>query len=319
MGGCDDAGAGVFRDEVRLLNSILLYNVPHRESFGALIALYIFFTGLSAGSFFLSTLSYGFGLRRFRPLSKPALFTASAMLLAAPLFLLAHVGQPLRSWHLFVFLNPGSPITWGSFLLTTYPVFCLLYLVCIFTGRERAARVSGLVGIPFAVCVHAYTGFILSFCAARPLWNSSMLPLLFLISAVVSGTAFMILVYACWCRLRGQGIDASSQNGRLLLSLARILGWVLLVDLVLTAVEILVASVSDQESRLAVSQLVRGDLALPFLGVEVVLGKIVPLVLLFWPGLRKTSVVLLASALIVAGILLMRLDLVRVGELLPLL
>ena len=93
----------------------------------------------------------------------------------------------------------------------------------------------------------------------------------------------------------------------------------LLVDLVLTAVEILVASVSDQESRLAVSQLVRGDLALPFLGVEVVLGKIVPLVLLFWPGLRKTSVVLLASALIVAGILLMRLDLVRVGELLPLL
>jgi len=305
--------------EVGPLNSILLYNVAHRESFGTLIALYIFFTGLSAGSFFLSTLSYGFGVRRFRPLSKPALFTAAAMLLAAPLFLLVHVGQPLRSWHLFVFLNPKSPITWGSFLLTTYPLFCLLYLGCIYTGRERAAKVSGLMGIPFAVCVHAYTGFILCFCAARPLWSSSMVPLLFLISAVVSGTAFMILVYAGWCRLRGQSLEASSENGRLLLSLARILGWVLLVDLVLTAVEILVASVSDRESRLAVAQLLFGELALSFLGVEILLGKILPLVVLFWPRRRRTGMVLVAAALIVVGILFMRLDLVRVGELLPLL
>lgn len=301
------------------MSSALLYNVPHQEAFGALIALYIFCTGLSAGSFFLSTLAYGFGVKRYRALSKPALFTATAMLMVAPLFLLAHVGQPLRSWHLFVFLNPSSPITWGSFLLTAYPLFCVLYLASIYTGRERAARISGLAGIPFAVCVHCYTGYILSFCAARPMWNSSMVPLLFLVSAIVSGTALMILVYAGVSRVRGESIAAESSSGWLILSLARILGWVLLVDLILTGMELLTASVSDSESRWAVSQMVSGELAWAFLGVEILLGKVLPLFLLFSSRKRTTGTVLAASALIIVGILFMRLDLVRVGELLPLL
>ena len=301
------------------MNSILLYNVPHKESFGALIALYIFFTGLSAGSFFLSTLSYGFGLRSYRALSRPAIVTATVMLIVAPVFLLLHVGQPLRSWHLFFFLNPASPITWGSFLLTSYPLFCLLYMYCIFTEKVRAARITGLVGIPFAVSVHAYTGFILSFCAARPMWNSSMIPLLFLVSAVVSGTALMILVYAGWCKYRGEAIATESENGRLLLSLGRILGWILLVDLVLTGIEILVASVSGSESRWAVKELISGQLAPHFMGVEIFLGKLVPLPILFCSRFRKTGAILFASVLIMLGILFMRLDLVRVGELLPLL
>jgi len=301
------------------VSSVLLYNVPHKESFGAFIALYIFFTGLSAGSFFVSTLSYGFGIKRYRALSGPAILTATAMLLVAPLFLLIHVGQPLRSWHLFLYLNAGSPITWGSFLLTTYPLFCLLYMVCIFAGKERAARVSGLVGIPFAVAVHAYTGFILSFCSSRPMWNSSMIPLLFLVSAVVSGTALMILIFAAWCRWKGEEITAQSENGSLLLSLGRILGWMLLADLLLTGFEILVASVSGTESRWAVGELIRGELALHFVGVEIVLGKLLPLPLLFFPRFQRTGVLLFACLLIVLGILFMRLDLVQVGEMIPLL
>lgn len=301
------------------MNSILLYNVPHKESFGSLIALYIFFTGLSAGSFFLSTLSYGFGMKPYRALSRPAIVTATAMLLVAPLCLLVHVGQPLRFWHLFLFLNLSSPITWGSFLLTSYPLFCLLYMYCIFTEKERAARITGLVGIPFAVSVHAYTGFILSFCASRPMWNSSMIPLLFLVSAVVSGTALMILVYAGWCKWKGEEISSESENGRLLRSLGGILGWILVVDLLLTGIEILVASVSGEESRWAVKELISGELAFHFLGLEIVLGKLVPLPILFCSRFQKTGALLFVSALIVLGILFMRLDLVRVGELLPLL
>ena len=301
------------------MSSLLLYNVPHREAFGGLIALYIFFTGLSAGSFFLSTLAYGFGQVRYRALSRPAVVTATAMLAVAPLFLLVHVGQPLRAWHLFTFLNLRSPITWGSFLLTAYPLFCLIYMYCIFRGREGAARVWGLAGIPFAVAVHAYTGLILAFCPARPLWHSSMVPLLFLVSAVVSGTALMILVHAVlrrWFTRRAEGAVGSDD---LLLSLAGLLRWVLLLDLGLTALEILVAGVGGREAREAVAVLLTGDLAPCFVGIEIVLGKLVPLVLLFLPGLRRTGPVVLASVLIILGILFMRLDLVKVGELVPLL
>ncbi|MEW6442433.1 MAG: NrfD/PsrC family molybdoenzyme membrane anchor subunit [bacterium] len=301
------------------MSPVVIYDVPHQESFGALIALYIFFTGLSAGSFFVSTLSYGFGLKQYRGFSKPAIVTATLMLVAAPLFLLVHVGQPLRAWHLFWFLNPGSPITWGSFLLTTYPLFCVIYGASVFLGRDRAARSWGLAGIPFAVAVHGYTGFILSFCASRPLWHSSMVPLLFLVSAVVSGTALMILIFAALRKLEGQDLGEASATGSLILSLGRILGWILLVDLMLTGAEMLVGSASGGEGRRAVGVLLQGDLAGRFVGVEMVLGKLLPLPLLLSGRLRRVWTVLAASLLIVVGILFMRLDLVAVGEFFPLL
>ena len=301
------------------MKPMLLYNVPHEASFGAMIALYIFFTGLSAGSFFLSTLSYGFGRVQYRALSRPAIITATLMLLVAPVFLLIHVGKPLRSWHLFFFLNPRSPITWGSFLLTSYPLFCLAYMASIFQGNEKAAKRWGLIGIPFAVSVHAYTGFILAFCPARALWHSSMIPLLFLVSAVVSGTALMILVFAALCRWRGEALDLEGERGRLLLSLGRILGWLLVLDLLLTGIDLLVASVSGGVDRGGVGTLLTGELAPYFLGIEIVGGKLIPLFLLFHPRLRRIGPLLVASVLIVLGILFMRLDLVHVGEMLPLL
>lgn len=301
------------------MTPMLTYNVPHEHSFGAMIALYIFFTGLSAGSFFLSTLSYGFGRVQYRALSRPAIITATLMLLIAPVFLLIHVGKPLRSWHLFLFLNLRSPITWGSFLLTSYPLFCLIYMACIFQEKEKAAKKWGLIGIPFAVSVHAYTGFILAFCPARPLWHSSMVPLLFLVSAVVSGTALMIVVFAAQCSLRGEAMDVAGERGRLLLSLGRILGWLLILDLLLTGVDILVASVSGGGDRMGVGVLLRGELAPRFVGIEIVLGKLIPLVILFHPRLQRVRPLLIASLLIILGILFMRLDLVQVGEILPLL
>ena len=105
----------------------------------------------------------------------------------------------------------------------------------------------------------------------------------------------------------------------MLLSLARILGWLLMLDLLMTGIDLLVASVSGGEDRLGVGVLLTGELALYFLGIEIILGKAIPLFILFHPRLRRVGPLLVASVLIIAGILFMRLDLVRVGEILPLL
>ena len=65
--------------------------------------------------------------------------------------------------------------------------------------------------------------------------------------------------------------------------------------------------------------LLTGELAPYFVGIEIILGKFVPLFILFHPRFRRVGPLLIASALIVLGILFMRLDLVHVGEMLPLL
>ena len=50
----------------------ILYNVEHQEAAGILIAVYFYLTGISAGSFILSTLAYVFGQTRYKPIGKIA-------------------------------------------------------------------------------------------------------------------------------------------------------------------------------------------------------------------------------------------------------
>lgn len=176
------------------MDTSVLYNIFPQEAFGAFIAVYFYLTGLSAGSFVLSTLAFVFGMDKYKPIGKIGVILATMFLVMAPLALIVHVGQPLKSWHLFVYLNVTSPITWGSFLLTLYPINCLIYAWFMFKENLKMTRLFGTIGIPLAIFVHGYTGFILALGKARALWNSALMPFLFLVSAMVSGIALMILI-----------------------------------------------------------------------------------------------------------------------------
>jgi tetrathionate reductase subunit C len=295
----------------------LLYDIHNGETFGTLIAIYFYLTGLSAGSFIISTLSYGFGFERFKPLGKIGIVIATLLLMAAPMFLLAHSGQKLRVWHLFVYLNFTSPITWGSFLLILYPINCLVYGYFMFRGHKRLTRVFGLIGIPLALMVHGYTGFILAFGKARPLWNSSIMPLLFLVSAVVSGIAMMLLVSFIRDRFFTK---AHIVNTDILNALARMLGWCLVFDLFLTATETLVHGISHSGAQESVALMMTGSFAGLFLVLENLIGKAIPLVVVFLPRARRmVPMLLIASMLVMIGIYIMRYNVVVGGEYIPLL
>ncbi len=295
----------------------LLYDIHNGETFGTLIAIYFYLTGLSAGSFIISTLSYGFGLERFKPLGKIGVVIATLLLVAAPIFLLAHCGQRLRAWHLFVYLRFTSPITWGSFLLTLYPINCIVYGYFMFRGDKRFTRIFGLIGIPLALMVHGYTGFILAFGKARPLWNSSIMPLLFLVSAMVSGIAMMILVSFIRDRFFTK---ERTINTDLLSSLSKMLGWCLVFDLFLTATEVAVHSISHLGDQESAALLLTGPFAGLFLILENILGKAVPAAITLTPRARRlVPLLLLASILVMVGIYTMRYNVVVGGEYIPLL
>ena len=57
---------------------------------------------------------------------------------------------------------------------------------------ENKGMVAGL-GIILSICVGIYTGILLGVVNARPFWNSPILPLVFLISALKTGTASISL------------------------------------------------------------------------------------------------------------------------------
>jgi len=293
----------------------VLYNIVHQEAFGMNIAIYFYLTGLSAGSFILSTLAYGFGMEQYRPLGRVGVILATLLLIIAPLFLLIHIGIPYRAWHLFVYLNFESPITWGSFLLILYPINCIIYGYFMFKENMKLTRIFGLIGIPLAISVHGYTGFILAFGKARALWNTAIMPILFLVSAVVSGIALMILV----CVIKDRFFSKQKKiNMQLLENLGKLLAWMIVFDLFLVGSDLLVLLISHSDAQDVAHLILAGGFSPLFLGVENLLGKIAPFILLIVPKFRNLTTLIIASLLVVIGIFFMRYIVVVGGEFIPL-
>lgn len=294
----------------------ITYNVAHNMPLGIFIAIYFYMTGLSAGSFILSTMAYGFGFKKFKPLGKVGVVMATILLVLAPLNLIADLGQPMRFWYLFLYFNPTSPISWGSLLLTLYPINCLIYGYYMFKGNDRLTRMFGLVGIPLAISVHGYTGFILALGKARALWNTALMPTYFLISAMVSGIALMILTVMIKDKFfsRERRVNRDLVGG-----LSQILVGTILLDLFLAVSDVLVLLTADAEAKEAATMLLHGSLRPYFLGLEVSLGSLLPLLLLVFPVTRRNlTAVGVASVLVMVGIITMRYVMVIGGQMVPL-
>jgi protein NrfD len=58
-----------------------------------------------------------------------------------------------------------------------------------FVGSPTRMRRLGVANIAFGIGVGIYTGILLNTMVARPLWNTSVLPLLFLVSGLSAAAA----------------------------------------------------------------------------------------------------------------------------------
>src|SRR5208283_4688309 len=191
------------------MEASVLFNVPHEVPWQVYIPLYFYFTGLSAGSFILSTLSTVFGIKRFKPMALPAAIISFLLLLLAPACLILDLHQPLRFWHTLVpeYFNNTSALSYGSWLLTAYPIANLIYIYFIFVKNDRVTRVLGMITVPLAIFVHAYTGFAFALVRARAWWHSALMPGFFLTSALLSGIALLLVVALIIDQYRKEKLD----------------------------------------------------------------------------------------------------------------
>ncbi len=295
----------------------IVYDVHYQTSLGFLISYYFYLTGLSAGSFMISTLSYGFGLEKFKPASKMGVVTAVLLLMLAPQFLLMQVAWPVKSlWHNFVYLNPLSAISYGAFLLVLYPLNSIVYGIFMFKDNKKWTKFFGLIGIPLALAVHGYTGWILALGVARDYWNTGLMPIVFLFSAMVSGISMMILMIM----IRDRFFTKEKKiNREIIDGLAKLLGWLLVVDLFLVFCDYSILLYSGKEGQEVAHFMLYGKMAFGFVVLENIIGKIIPLTIVMIPKLRNSYFLLVLAAIMnMVGILAMRIVTVYGGQALPL-
>ncbi|WP_217585778.1 NrfD/PsrC family molybdoenzyme membrane anchor subunit [Lentibacillus saliphilus] len=332
----------------RLVFGLETTNLSSITPWGAWIAFYIFFVGLSAGSFLLSSLIYVFGMYQYERIGKMALFTAVVCMIVALTFVLMDLGRPERFMNAMVFWNVISILAWE---IHFYVVYITLLVVELYIAmredlvrlrpanniRGKIARmltfknstiteetkkrdhrwmkILGIFGIPLAILgVHGGTGALFAVVGARSAWNTGLFPIIFVVSAMVSGTALLLAIYIIKTKVTKAQIDR-----KMVISLGKMMIAFLFIDLLLQFYEYLVGVYGLEPHHLHNMAIqMGGPYSWSFWGVQMFLGAVVPIFIVFY---KKTSeninAILIAAILVVIGIIGVRFNIVVPSQIVP--
>jgi Ni/Fe-hydrogenase subunit HybB-like protein len=172
-----------------------------------------------------------------------------------------------------------------------------------------------VIGIPAAHGLHGYIGFVFGSLKAREWWSSDLMPLVFLFSAIISGTALLIVIYVVSCRLRKAQVDLPCLKG-----MAYALWGFMMFTLVLEAVEFASLVYRGREGIEVIMDYVRGPLLITFVVLQFGVGSLVPLATLsymIWRGTTGTALVVgvtTSAAFVLFAVLMMRWNVVVGGQ-----
>jgi len=333
---------GAYAVYLRITQGMASTNLTSTTPWGAWVAFYIYFVGLSAGAFLVSTLSNVFGMEGMENVDRDALFAAAISMAVALLFVWIDLGRMDRMYHPFIWRQITSPLAWEVHAYVAYIAVLVteLYFAMRVDLARLAARVGGwrgtlyraltlgrtdtgeharerdetwlkrvgILGIPLAIfLVHGGTGVLFAVAKARPYWNSGLFPIIFVVSAIVSGAALVMGLYVLRSKVLGGDLDRS-----LLDRVAKLTAAFVLVDLAFFMIDMLIALNSlhphDVETWLLI---LTGEMAWSFWLVMAGLGWAVPLTLLSKRSWRRTPALMLLAALsVVVGIVGVRFNIV---------
>jgi formate-dependent nitrite reductase membrane component NrfD len=158
-----------------------------QHEWGWLIAAYLFLGGVGAGAYTIAAIN-GFMGEGLAASTAVGLWIGFPALLIGTLFLIADLGSPSRAF-LAAMKPKSSWIARGTLIISVFMVLSLLHLVLYrFTDvGPGVINTVAVAGIVFAVGTMAYTGILLGASKGIPFWRTGAVPVVFVISALVTG------------------------------------------------------------------------------------------------------------------------------------
>ena len=258
------------------------------------VIFYLFLAGVGAGAVTVSAsilLRSGSGdstgqhytLARYGALIGPIPVIIGTMLIVLEL------GRPFRMLNLFKLINL-SPMSVGSWLLFLFILSSLLYALAFLPKlmsalpnlKQRLPMIREIltwVNVPLGIGVAVYTGILLGAMPARPLWNSPILALLFLVSALSTGVAFILLTSTlCQFKKSASNIEKNFHESAYLLTSSDLL--LIGFELMVIFLFIMFAHLTIGNVKYAISILLPGgEMALIFWIWVVLIGLLLPAVI----------------------------------------
>ena len=317
-----------------------------------LIVVYPYITGLVAGAFIMASLVRVFNVKALAPVYRLSMLTALAFLLCATLPLLCHLGHPERNYEIMMTPHMTSPMAIFGFVYAWY-LMAVLLLELWFDFRQDFVRWSqttsgfrgivyraltlgvtdlspksvqldmkmewilSIVGIPSAFLLHGYVGFIFGSIKANPWWGNVLMPIMFILSAIVSGIALCVFNYIVLSWIRRKAVDM-----RCLDAMAMFLVYALVVVAAIEGLDVLHRGFAAEEGFAVLQTMIHEKLFYTLNVGQIGVGTLLPLMMLGSlqvlrrrvPEAVRRTMIFLSGATILFGVLMMRWNVVMGGQ-----
>ncbi len=215
-----------------------------------------------------------------------------------------------------------------------YFIFCSLTLGVYDISEEalhrdeKAIKVLAGIGIPVACFLHGYAGFIFGSVKANALWMTPLMPVIFIMSAVVSGIALCMLTYIITMEIkkflakrkrmqpgmRSQSIEEiKGVEVHVIQMTAKYLLFFLIAAISLELLDLIFRGYTALKSWDVLRSVIYGRDFRDIFILQYGIGNLVPLILFLIPGLTIRRAVF-GVILVLFGVFMMRWNVVIGGQ-----
>ena len=307
--------AGVAAWVFQLINGLGVTGMSNGTSWGLYITMFMLFVGLSAGGLIVASSASVFHVAEYKKVALPAVVLSTVCICCAGMFILIDLGGIQRVWRIITGPNLSSPLVWDMCVITIYLIINIVYLIFMTSkkpgAKDKVAIVSRFA-LPVAILVHSVTAWIFGLELAKEGWYSAIMAPLFVVSAMDSGLALLLLSLL--------GLDKSGvfkTDKKLISNLAGLLAVCVAIDGFLVGCEVLTMVYPGAAGAETFAIMATGATA-PFFWGEVLIGSVVPFAILaFAKNRARMGLVAAASVCVVLGVLCKRVWLLLTSFVVP--
>lgn len=291
---------------------------PFLNAWNWQIPVYLFLGGMVAGMMIIAGYSLLSGKYKDQNCSCFLLPIISVIVLSlGMLALFLDLEHKLYVWRLYTTFKITAPMSWGAWiLLVVYPALIAnilinppVWLINVLPkmdllsiklqASDRSIKRIGIVNILLGILLGTYTGVLLSTLGARPLWNSSVLWLLFLVSGLSSASALVHMI---------------TKDGKEKEVLTKIDSGLLVFE-IFVIIMMLLGLLSSSNAHIEAARLIlSGPFAATFWVFVIGIGIIIPLILQVLAVQEKIKHSVIPALMVILGGLILRIVLVYAGQ-----
>ncbi len=273
------------------MNNQIVWGMPHVFAVFLIVA--------ASGALNVASIASVFGKAPYKPLAPLSALLAMSLLLGGLVILVLDLGRPDRLIVAMLNYNFKSIFAWNIFLYTGFLAITAVYLWLMMERRMNPySKRAGLVAFVWRLLLTTGTGSIFGFLVAREMYDSALLAPMFIIMSLAFGTAIYLLVLLSAYHGTGRVLgDATLQR------LKNLLGVFIAAVLLMVLTFHLTKLYATQHHGVEQFILLNGGVyTVLFWVVQIGLGSVLPLVLLFHPATHTSrSAIVAASVLVVLG------------------